>query len=344
MRITSARSKKHLLIFLQILVFQMLPLSALCQETVALRPYSRTVTLTGFTYPLQEMTITSEVSGRCLKIFADIGDTVPENGRLAEIDTTFIQLDIEANRIAREQTSRQLTKEEKSLARYTTLLSQKSTPQAQLDEVALAADLYRINLKKLHNEAARLQEQLARHSLTGPPGWQLIERYAEAGEFIQAGKAVARLGDFRRLLIPLAVTYGELQAISQLDSLKLYLPDIDVTVAGAIYRTSPLFDPKTRKIQIDLIIEAYHERLQVPLRGGMRAELQFATEEKTAAFLVPSSALISRYEAHWLMRPDGTRMQVIFQGQSNDGQHAIISGSELSAGQRFLADPDTFGQ
>lgn len=132
---------------LLLLVIFFSPSPAVCQETIALAPYSRVVTLTGFTYPLTEMTVTSEVSGRCLAIYADSGDTLPPDGRLAEIDTTFIQLDIAANRIAREQTARQLAQEEKNLARYTTLLSQSSVPQAQLDEVALAADLHRIELK-----------------------------------------------------------------------------------------------------------------------------------------------------------------------------------------------------
>lgn len=342
MRITSARSTTHRFIFLLLLLLPVLhPAPAPCQETVELQPYLRTVTLTGFTYPLQEITITSEVSGRCLHFFVDIGETVSKKGQLAEIDTTFIQLDIEANRIAQEQTRRQLTQEEKNLARYTALLSQKSTPQAQLDEVVLAADLHKITLKKLHNEEVRLKEQLARHSLSAPPGWKLIERYTEPGEVIQAGKAVALLGDFRKLLVPLAVSYTELQDILLMSNLQIYLPDINETVATSIYRTSPLFDPKTRKIKIELAIDASHNTPQNTLRGGMRAELQFATKEKTGAFLVPSSALVNRYEAHWLVQPDGSRIQVVFQGNSRDRKFAIVSGNALHAGQRFLAKPDS---
>jgi RND family efflux transporter MFP subunit len=313
-------------------------------ETVELLQHFRTITLTGLTYPLQEITITSEVSGRCLKISADVGDTVPEDGNLAEIDTTFIRLDLQANKIAQTQAARQLDQEEKTLARYTTLLSQKSTPQARLDEAVLAADLHRLTLQKLENEETRLLEQLKRHRLDAPAGWQLIERYTEPGEFIQAGKPVARLGDFRRLLVPLALTYNELQSLVAMQHISLYLPDISTNVSAKIYRTSPVFTAATRKIHVELILQADQPDQPLPLRGGMRVELQFAGDMESTSFRIPRSALISRYEANWLMRPDTSRVQVIFLGYSEDNSYAIVSGHDLETGQQFIAHPEKYDQ
>lgn len=325
---------------LLILAYLILPRQhLLAAEFFELQPYLRTITLTGFTYPRQEITVTSEVSGRCLEIFGDIGDPVPENEELVKIDTTFIQLEIEANRIAQQQTRRQLEQEEKSLMRYTTLLSQKSTPQARLDEVNLAADLNRLTLQKLKNDAARLHEKLARHTLTAPKGWQIIERYTEPGEFIQAGRPVVRLGDFQSLLVPLAMTYSELQAISRQQQLSLYLPDIDKHVTATVYRSSPIFDAATRKIQIDLIINTSQLEKPKTLRGGMRVDLQFESPETTRSFVVPKSALISRYEATWLVQPDDLRIQVIYLGTTDNGESAIVSGESLLPGQTYQTSP-----
>lgn len=328
--------------FLLLPAIFLLPISVFSNELVSLQPYYRSVTLTGFTYPRQEMTITSEVSGKCRDIFADTGDLVPPNGALATIDTTFILLDIEANSIAQEQTARQLAEEEKSLARYTTLLNQKSTPQAQLDQVNLDADLHRLTLKKLKNEAVRLKEQLTRHTLTAPQGWKVIERFAEPGELIQSGKPVAHIGDFRKLLIPLALTYSELEAISSKQHLSLYLPDLDTKVSATIYRSSPVFDATTRKIHTDLIINADQTGLKEKIRGGMRAELQFTIQEETGTFLVPNSALVNRYEASWLTNAQNTPIQVIFIGKTGDGQFSIISGKSLKAGQKVQLNPAPF--
>jgi RND family efflux transporter MFP subunit len=311
------------------------------QEIIELRPHRQAVTITGLTHPLKEMTVTSEVSGRCTAVLSEVGDTLGEDGRLAEIDTTFITHSLAANRIAREQTARQLAQEEKTLARYTTLGQQDAVTQAQLDEASLAADLHRIGLKNLANEEQRLKEQLARHTLTAPDGWRVIERHIEPGEVIQTGTPVARLGDFRRLRIPLAVTYPELRIISAIKNLRIALPDIGGEAAAIIYRTSPVFDPQTRKIALELAVAAEQAGHDGPLRGGMRAELRFAGEVSPSTFIVPRNALLSRYEAHWLTRPDGSRVKVLLLGSNDDGRQAVISAGNLSVGERFLASPDT---
>jgi membrane fusion protein (multidrug efflux system) len=254
------------------------------------------------------MTSTSEVNGKCKTIFADKGDIIPTSGALAELDTTFIRLEIEANKIARLQAQRKLDQEKKTLARYTVLKDKNSTSEATFDEVALNVDLYTYNLQKLKIEETHLLEQLARHVIMAPPGWRVIERFAEPGEYIQAGTAIARLGDFRSLLIRLAVTYDELQSLKELKTIPLILPEIAQTVDAALHQTSPVFDAKTRKIPIELIITAPRIDQTVFLRGGMRAELVFKTTFETDTYLVPLSALISRYEAHWLVQPDGTKL------------------------------------
>lgn len=315
------------------------------REVVELRNYYRTITLTGFTYPRQELTISSEVSGRCEAVYTDIGQMIPEDGVLAEIETTFIKLDIAANRVSQERAQRQLVQEEKNLARYSSLRRQESAPQAQLDEAELAADLNRIELRRLQNEERRLKEKLIRHTITAPPGWLLIERFLELGELVQEGKSVARLGDFRQLLIPLAVSYNELLALETAEALFAELPDLDLKLPTTIYRTSPVFDAATRKIQVDLIIDAIQGspafKSENTMRGGMRARISFRSREAGGSFTVPSSALINRYEAQWLQTPEGKTIQVLLIGTENNGETAIVSGENLSAGQQYLANPQS---
>lgn len=306
----------------------------------SLRPYSKSVTLTGYTQPFKQITVSSEITGRCVSVLADTGDIIQKNRLVARIDSTFIELDLAANLLAREEAERQLTEEEKTLARYVTLIKQKSTPQARLDEVRLAADLHRIAQKKLANEKKRLEEKLNRHTITAPPGWIVIDKFIEAGELVQSGQAIARLGDFSRLLIPLSVTFQELQSLSRATELKIFLPDIDQHVPGKIYSSSPVFDPKTRKIEVKIQIEASHPDLaEHQLRGGMRAELAIESQTVTQSFLVPTTALIRRYDTHWLKKPTGDLIPVIVLGTTGGGNVTIISGNQLGEGQHYLNSP-----
>ena len=333
------RTKGFLTVVVSLLLITS-PVFSTEQATVVLIPHTPLKKLTGFTYPREEMTVTSEVSGRCLAIMADIGNVIPDSGVMATIDPTFIELEIADNRIARERVQRQLADEERSLRRYSKLLSEQSTPQARLDEVALAADLHRLELKGLENVGKRLEEQLQRHTIPAPPGWKVVERYATEGEYLQAGSGVAKLGDFRSLLIPFAFSSEELQLIRKLPELKVYLPEVNAALPASIYRISPVLDPVTRKITVDLLLENNRLFSGEPLRGGMRVEFSFADEMQQGVYEIPSAAVISRYEASWIMRPDGERVQVINLGEAAAKGNSLITADQLKAGQRFLADPD----
>jgi RND family efflux transporter MFP subunit len=306
----------------------------------SLRPYNKIVTLTGYTQPFKQITLSSEITGRCLSILADTGNEIKENQVVAQIDSKFIVLDLKANKLAREEAERQLAEEEKTLARFEALIEQKSTPQARLDEVRLAADLHRIGQKILENERNRLEEKLKLHTITAPPGWIVIEKFIEAGELIQAGQAIAKVGDFNRLLIPLAVTFQELQSLSQMSQLRVFLPDIKEYVPATIYSSSPIFDPKTRKIEVKVLVNALHTELKGQrLRGGMRAELAIQSQESTQSFLVPTTALIRRYDTHWLKMDTGDSVPVIVLGTTEDGNSTIISGKQLEKDQHYFTSP-----
>ncbi|WP_163339840.1 efflux RND transporter periplasmic adaptor subunit [Desulfopila sp. IMCC35008] len=296
--------------------------------------------MTGYTQPFKQITVSSEITGKCISMLADTGDRIQDNRLVARIDSTFIELDLTANLLAREEAERQLIEEEKTLARYMSLIAQKSTPQARLDEVRLAADLHRIAQKKLDNEKERLEEKLNRHTITAPPGWVVIEKFIDAGELVQSGQPIARLGDFGRLLIPLSVTFRELQSLLRATELKLYLPDIEKYVPGIIYTSSPVFDPKTRKIEVKIQVDASHSDLAGhQLRGGMRAELVIESQTVTQTFLVPASALLRRYDTHWLEKSTGDLIPVIVLGITEDGNSTIISGKQLEEGQRYRNSP-----
>lgn len=312
-------------------------------ETIQLRPYQRRIPFTGFTRAKQSMLVSSEVSGRCLAVHADVGDFLSATGLLAELDTTFITIDLQTNRIARDKVRRQLALETKTLNRYATLHDRKSVPQATLDEVTLKAELHELSLQNLQIEQRRLQERLDRHTIKGPPGWQVIERFAEPGEYIQSGQKIARLGDFRQLLIPLSLSFSELQAIRQMEFIPMLLPDLDASIEGRLFRTSPDFDRETRKINTELIIEARQEHLDGLLRGGMRVQLHLRSPEQSKAFVLPLSALVSRYDAHWLVTPGGQRVEVIYLGIAEDYDAAIVTGKSLSPGDRFLIQPPKEG-
>ena len=309
------------------------------QQTFQLSPYYRTVTISGLTHPRKEIAVTSEASGKCLSIHADIGEKIPTTGILAEIDTTYLELDLHANKIAQQRLQRKLDQEKKTLQRYTVLIKKQSTAQAKYDEIALDVDLTDLALKELKNDEARLKEKMKRHQITAPVGWEVIERFTEPGEYVREGQKIAHLGDFKNLLVKLAVTYSELQTLRNLQVLSLYLPDLDERIEASLYQISPIFDENTRKIPIEVIIHTSQTDFNLPLRGGMRAELEFQNMSDSNVYAIPSSALISSYDAHWLVSAGGKKIPVILLDRFETSSMAVITGDKLSSDVNYLKEP-----
>lgn len=78
---------------------------------------------------------------------------------------------------------------------------------------------------------------------------------------------------------------------------------------------------------------------QTVLRGGLRAQLRIRGKSEQNSFRIPSTALVSRYDAHWLLLSDGTQKKVILLGTTEDGKDAIISSATLTAENHIFANP-----
>lgn len=305
-------------------------------EYIYPQPYKRSTLLSGFTYPRQTINVSSEVAGKCLAIHADIGEAVPPPGILVEIDATYIRLDTEANRLEQARLERQLVTEKKTLQRYTTLLEKNSSTQAKLDEVQLSADLHELTLKNLDNQYQRLQETLTRHKIEVPAGWLLIERMIEPGEYVVPGQILGKLGDFRQLIIPFALSFDELEALQGMQEITVFLPDLEIETKAEIYRVSPSFTETSKKIPVDLIIESSHPGTAQAIRGGLRAEIRLQLEAKSSSYILPLSAVINRYDAYWVMDEQQRRIKVIYLGTTDDRASAIVSSPELGSGKKLL--------
>jgi hypothetical protein len=123
-------------------------------------------------------------------------------------------------------------------------------------------------------------------------------------------------------------------------NIELYFPDIDITTTATIHHVSPTFMATTKKIPVDLLIK--NNSIKNGMRGGLRAELQLKQKE-AAAFIVPLSAVINRYDAHWIVKENNERLKVLLLGNTEDGESAVISTTVLTESDSiFRTIPENF--
>jgi len=302
------------------------------------KPASHRTTLTGFTRARATMKLTSRLTERISEIEADTGDRIGRDGVFARLDPTFAELDLDKVMIEQERMTSRIDYLDKEVRRFKTLFEKQSISEAKLDSIKQDLDQAHLTLRELQNQEKRLREQLRRHLITGPPGWLVIDRFAEPGEWVTAGTPLAEIGDFRTLVVPFAVSHNEYLKIKQgSETLTLRLPEENLTVPAELYQVSPDFDQLTRKTNLELIINtALPEQ-----RGGIRAELTIELPDPSGALLVPTSSVNDRYDSHWLTRTDGEKVQVIVLGPGPEMQTLRITSDKIKAGDKFLRDPNS---
>jgi len=303
-------------------------------QTAQVQPATRTVTLTGFTRAKRVMTVTSEVSARCTQVFADMGDGVPPSGILAQLDTTFVDLDLRQIRTRIDQATSRIEYLETETGRSRELVKRDTQARTHLDRLEQDLEQATLALDELRAQQTRLEENKRRHTLRGPRGWTVITRNMEPGEWIAASTPVATLGDFRTLRIPLALGQDERSALKKLPDPTITLTGQSTSLAASIFRIAPDFDPQTRKTNVELTITP-PPNLR---RGGLRCELSLQVPEQQGTVLIPAQALFERYETHWVTRRDGTKVQVILLGTADNGL-VRVSSKMLSPGDEVEIRP-----
>lgn len=311
-------------------------------QTVALRHHLRQSLHVGYTQPAVELRLRAEVSGRCSRIYHQMGESIDEKGLFLRIDDVLIRLALKNNGLAIEEAELRLADDRKTLARYRKLKERQSTAQAVFDEVLLRVSTTELALKRLLVEGDRLREELQRHLVKAPGGWTVMESLVEEQQFLHRGEEVARVGDFSRLAISFELSPQELAALKASPEISLFFPEKGVAARANLVEVAPAANPSSWKIPVELEV-ARDQPGGILLFGGLQANLSLTLAQNTNLFEIPLQALERRYDAHWLVAADGGRVRVSFFGLTKTGGMAIIAAESLAVGQRYLALPPQNG-
>ena len=325
-------TKYFSLSLLSLLIFLSAGLSIASEnQLVTVKPAFQNTTLTGFTRARRSIPIASEISGKVTRIYADIGQVIPENGVFACLDKTFIKLDIANTENSIAQHGVDLKYLTKQVNRHKKLVKTNSAAISVLDDLMRQKDnAYRaIQQQKINKQ--KQQETKSRHCIKAPKNWKVTQRSIEVGQWITAGKTIAQADDYNQLLVPLTLTQEELRALEQKQNkFTVYLPEYHQQLAASIERISPAFDEQSHKIRVDLLISDTSKYD----RGGIRVELTLKVPDKLNTYLIPKAALDERFEEVWLTRKNGKRIRVMLLDYINDDS-AKISSPKINPGDQF---------
>jgi RND family efflux transporter MFP subunit len=289
------------------------PHEAQTHELITVVPALREITLIGFTRARAELPLVAETDGRVQAIFCDVGDKVDETGRFAQLDTTFLELDLQELDAQEDRLRAQLAFDQREVARVRELVRQNSASASQLDALEHAVEDSEHALRGLEVKRQIIRERLGRARVSAPAGSRITARDIEIGQWVHTGESLGRAADFSTLLVPFALTPEQFAALEQ-DAEALWLEPLDrlegatpARLGARIYRVNPGFDAETRKIGVELALTD-----PLPeMRGGLRLRLRLRLPEGSGAVSLPERALGESYEESWVILADGRRLPVL---------------------------------
>ncbi|MDM8536773.1 HlyD family efflux transporter periplasmic adaptor subunit [Desulfobacterales bacterium HSG17] len=327
-----------------VMLITVFPCFSFGENELTVQSAKKEITLTGYTRSNASATVSSEVSGKVIKVNYDVGDIVGEKP-FFKIDPTFIDFQMESTRQSLAKINAAHKKNESRIAylkkefKRIDLLHKgdratgvkRDAAQEEFDQARLERNTLKAEKQVLKITLKELQERKNRHNVYAPKGWIIIGKMVEPGEIISSNTPLAKVGDFQNLVIPLSVSGKELDAIRALPE------ELDARLEGKQVKTrlnwvNPEFDEKTRKLSIELLLIYY--------KGEKRGGLSFSMllEIDAQGYWVPKSAVVNRYEnPRVIVKSTEETVNIIILGESDD--HFIIAENKnLPAGTELTGN------
>lgn len=233
------------------------------------------MTYLGTTYPYNEVNIASEVTGKVVGVYFNIGDKVYKG-------KTLVRLDAETKTAALMTAEINFDKAEKDLERYEELYKQNSITETQLET---ARQLY----KQAESQLIIARKQVADTKIIAPFSGVITNKTVEVGAVISPGTPLGTLINISSLKIRINVPENEVFRI------KVGLP---ATVTSEVYPdkqfeakviniNSKGDDAHTFQVELSMKNSSYF-----PLKAGIFVKVYFGSVSDLETLVIPRNALL----------------------------------------------------
>lgn len=290
-----------------------MPPAAVVVDKVVRAEIAPTISIPGTVMSRYDSRIASEVEGRVSWI-ADVGTVVAEGDRVAQLESTTLE-------IQREEYEGLVTRERARLTflvpeveRLSALAAENNAAKSALDQTQSDLEVARGDLAVAEARLRNVEDQLAKTRIQAPFDGVVTERVANLGEMIN------RLDQVVRLVSPQSIeitTRAPLNAVAflapgdQLEAHNDYRRGV-----GSVRAIVPFGDPQSHMFEV---------RVDVPAEAwiiGESVRLEVPTAKPRMVTAVPRDALI--------LRRDGTFVFRI--GQDNRAQRVIVTAGAAAGG------------
>jgi len=334
------------------------------------RQIRRNVEAVGSLFPLEEVTVSSEVEGRVEQVLVDVGDHVSAGQTIVKVVPTELQLTLDQQRASLQQARARLglpdnTEEfkdvrtaaevkkaaadladaEQKYLRAKTLYEQGLLPKQSFDEAEsrhnAARAAYDLSVQGVENLRGQLaqsraatalaQKKVNDSSIRAPFAGQIKERTVTQGQYLKVQTPVMVIVNIDPLRVRLRVPEKMAAWVKTGQEVTVSVEaHPDSTFKGKITRINPSVDQQTRAFEVEALIDNH----QALLKPGFFVKATIPSSALVEALLVPQEALLYLYGVYKVFVIEGNTLKEkeVKIGERYGDEVEIVEG--LTPGER----------
>jgi RND family efflux transporter MFP subunit len=288
-------------------------------------PAAPTIRTNGLLVNKDEIRLAFKVGGVVRHIAVQEGQRVRKGQKLAEIELTEVNAQVEQARQAQEKAARDLQRGERLYADQVISLEQLQDlrTQAGISEAALKSAQYNSGYS----------------AIIAPRDGTVLRRLAEERELIAAGNPVLVLGaQDKGFVVRAGLADREIVQLKLNDSARVTLDALpDVTLEGKVTEIASAADPSSGLFNVEVLIDESDR----PLKSGLVAKLSIvpAAARASQRVYVPIAAIVEgdgRKASVFVLDNDRARRREVEVAFFEDQAVALEGG--VQAGERIVTD------
>lgn len=300
-----------------------------------LGPISRSIEFSGTVRAVNSAFVKARVAGELRSVAVREGDAVKAGQRVAEQDTTELDLRLRQAEQQAASARSQLDIAQRALANNRALVA-----QGFISPTALETSISNEAGAQATLQAALVGVDLARKAqadaqLVAPIGGLVAQRLAQPGERVAVDARILEIVDLSRLEVEAALAPEDAVAVRVGQAARLRVDGIDTELKAQVARMNPSAQPGSRAVSVYLSLQPHPA-----LRHGLFGRGAITLDERQALSLPPSAVRLDKPQPYVLaLEGNKVREKAVRTGTTgragDDERVEILQG--LSAGDRVLA-------
>ena len=278
---------------------------------VTAAPLLREAIALGTIISSESVSVSSEISGRIVKIGFDEGQPVKQGGLLFQLEDSIHQAELNEARA-------NLTLAQRNSERALELFRKNLASARERDESAA-------NLQFAQASVALAEARLGKTVIRAPFDGIAGLRKVSVGSYVNPGQAMVNLESINPLKVDFRVAEVALPGLRVGMPLKVQVDAFPGEEFSAeVYAIDPLLDVANRSIGL----RARLPNEELKLRPGLFAKVRLQVSRKAAAIMIPEQSIVPRGEQSfvYLLKDGKADMRPVKTGIRRSGQVEILEG------------------